>query len=241
MKSIRLAAIVAAGLIWASPAAAQDNYLFGFSDSGTRQLELQTTSGLVVLNAVDSGWYFQDGSHTASNSNYIVGTCQSCGLVGSYNNYFTFNLGSVTGTITSATLSAYNPDYVSGVLSTWSLWDVTNPGLLDVTRASGNLTGQGIFTDFETGLLYGSLAVTGVSDGTLISVALNSNAITALNGGIGGQFAIGGTLREGNVIPGVSGVPEPGTWAMMLLGFGGIGYAMRRRRKSGATAQLASA
>jgi hypothetical protein len=27
-----------------------------------------------------------------------------------------------------------------------------------------------------------------------------------------------------------TGVPEPATWAMMLLGFGGIGMAMRRRR-----------
>ena len=34
-----------------------------------------------------------------------------------------------------------------------------------------------------------------------------------------------------------SAVPEPTTWAMMLLGFGGIGFAMRRR-KSG-TPQLA--
>lgn len=28
----------------------------------------------------------------------------------------------------------------------------------------------------------------------------------------------------------VAAVPEPGTWAMMLLGFGGIGLAMRRKR-----------
>ena len=34
-------------------------------------------------------------------------------------------------------------------------------------------------------------------------------------------------------------VPEPATWAMMLVGFGGIGYSMRRRRKAGSTAQLA--
>ena len=27
------------------------------------------------------------------------------------------------------------------------------------------------------------------------------------------------------------GVPEPATWAMMMLGFGGMGLAMRRRRK----------
>jgi hypothetical protein len=36
----------------------------------------------------------------------------------------------------------------------------------------------------------------------------------------------------------VTGVPEPATWALMLLGFGGIGFAMRRSRKP-ALAQLA--
>jgi hypothetical protein len=35
---------------------------------------------------------------------------------------------------------------------------------------------------------------------------------------------------------GLSGaVPEPATWAMMLLGLGGIGFAMRRRSKAPAT------
>jgi hypothetical protein len=36
-----------------------------------------------------------------------------------------------------------------------------------------------------------------------------------------------------NAAPGA--VPEPGTWALMLLGFGGIGMTMRRRRRSSAT------
>lgn len=32
--------------------------------------------------------------------------------------------------------------------------------------------------------------------------------------------------------PGIgTGVPEPGTWGMMLMGFGAIGYAMRRRKR----------
>jgi len=37
-------------------------------------------------------------------------------------------------------------------------------------------------------------------------------------------------ITFGSATPGGAPVPEPGTWAMMLLGFGGLGVAMRRRR-----------
>ena len=33
------------------------------------------------------------------------------------------------------------------------------------------------------------------------------------------------------IIEGFAGVPEPSTWALMILGFGGIGAAMRRRAR----------
>jgi hypothetical protein len=33
-------------------------------------------------------------------------------------------------------------------------------------------------------------------------------------------------------------VPEPGTWALMLLGFGGIGLALRRGRRRGKPALM---
>jgi hypothetical protein len=36
-----------------------------------------------------------------------------------------------------------------------------------------------------------------------------------------------------------SGVPEPSTWAMMLIGFGAVGYSIRRSRKPKAIAALA--
>lgn len=37
----------------------------------------------------------------------------------------------------------------------------------------------------------------------------------------------------------VPGVPEPATWAMMLLGFAGIGWQLRRKRSNAALAQFA--
>jgi hypothetical protein len=49
------------------------------------------------------------------------------------------------------------------------------------------------------------------------------------------RLSFGGTTTGGGGEAGTlsffAAVPEPGTWAMMLLGFGGIGMAMRRRRR----------
>lgn len=54
---------------------------------------------------------------------------------------------------------------------------------------------------------------------------------------ISGGFAIiAGEARA------VTAVPEPSTWAMMLIGFGAVGYATRRRRRRGsALRQVAQA
>jgi hypothetical protein len=37
-----------------------------------------------------------------------------------------------------------------------------------------------------------------------------------------------------------SGVPEPSTWAMLLLGFGGVGFGAYRRTKKGSPAIVAA-
>lgn len=48
------------------------------------------------------------------------------------------------------------------------------------------------------------------------------------------SFTFTGPLQIDNVTfdaPVAGAVPEPATWAMMLVGFGGIGFAMRRRSR----------
>ena len=62
--------------------------------------------------------------------------------------------------------------------------------------------------------------------------ALNGETFTNLSYNI-----VGGTadairqVRIASAEGGVPAVPEPATWAMMLMGFGAAGYAMRRRRR----------
>ncbi|PWG03660.1 FxDxF family PEP-CTERM protein [Sphingosinicella humi] len=45
-----------------------------------------------------------------------------------------------------------------------------------------------------------------------------------VNGSSGGGGSFAGTVS-------VSPIPEPSTWALMLLGFGVVGYSLRRRRQ----------
>ena len=61
----------------------------------------------------------------------------------------------------------------------------------------------------------------------LLNQALISggNNIISVTGTTGGEAAFSGNLSFAATSP----VPEPATWAMMLMGFGAVGYSMRRR------------
>jgi len=85
-----------------------------------------------------------------------------------------------------------------------------------------------------------------------------NDAFTMLLGGGGGSLATGSyivgyltpcpatannvcdaTANSGAIREVGGPVPEPATWAMMLVGFSGIGMAMRRRRANGSLLQIA--
>lgn len=70
------------------------------------------------------------------------------------------------------------------------------------------------------------------STNPFLSVTLNSGTQ-----GAGGESFTLNNLQIASATTGA--VPEPTTWAMMLIGFGGMGVALRRRRKTASISQYA--
>jgi hypothetical protein len=124
-------------------------------------------------------------------------------------------------------------------------------GVLDLTNPSNGTYSVNIGTStpgvtFTSGTLALWNAMTS-SFNTVATLGLGSTVCCGANSSIGlaPQLFTAGTYRltfngtstvagadSGTVTIAAAGaVPEPATWAMMLLGFGGIGMAMRRRRK----------
>jgi len=102
-----------------------------------------------------------------------------------------------------------------------SAQSVTMSALLD--PANGQFTGLPIRNASFTGV--GSNAgSTSVNVPGLFSETVRYDLTFGANTGDGGTFSDTASLS--------AAVPEPATWAMMLLGFAGIGVATRRRRRA---------
>lgn len=66
-----------------------------------------------------------------------------------------------------------------------------------------------------------------------IRIATCSDALCSHVGG-----GIGFVKQESITLAGASAVPEPGTWGLMLLGFAGVGAALRRSRRGRRSGRL---
>ena len=116
-----------------------------------------------------------------------------------------------------ATLNFTNPtNYLSflwGSPDTYNLLTVTtNMGVQTFTTSS---LGFAVSNGNQSFSQYVQFAAS--AGETITSVAFTNNP--SINAFETANFSVG------------SAVPEPATWAMMLVGFGAVGYAMRRRKK----------
>jgi hypothetical protein len=94
------------------------------------------------------------------------------------------------------------------------------PGSLGGTSGTFTLSGGGLFSFY---------AVKAGNQFMLYQVAPTNSVNWTTAGLVNGN----GKLRDAShitVFGGAGAVPEPAVWAMMLIGFGGIGSALRRRK-----------
>ena len=134
--------------------------------------------------------------------------------------------GSLTGDVYSTFIRGTLADYVGSIQT-----------LRDLTEA-GRILNIPIDLDLGAGTYYLSVVASN-------SLDFNGEVGIATYVGTGGNNAVianpGQGFNQGNpiglgrdavyAIQGTAAVPEPATWAMMLLGFGAVGGALRRRQK----------
>jgi len=102
---------------------------------------------------------------------------------------------------------------------------LTSSFSLDASRTSGSTDGTVTIQALLDGTLVGSSSqvLGGVNQWSTLSLTGSFNQVRITGTGTGFHpFAIDNIVFSGGA------VPEPGTWAMMLLGFGMLGFAVRR-------------
>jgi hypothetical protein len=152
----------------------------------------------VTIDAAAFGYYLSDylsgGSTIIHGSNYAVGEVpEFFGANVELRNYSVFDLSSVNGTITSATVKFFNP--ATGFNS---VYDPEAFGLTDVSTSISALTagtgGAAAFSDLGSGIGVGGAFAGSSSNGTYVNVVLNAAGVAYLSGNLGGDIAFGGKL-----------------------------------------------
>lgn len=113
--------------------------------------------------------------------------------VTTYNAYIAFDLSGVTGPVIGAKLRLNVDWYQSADSSeTDSIWDISHLALLDSDSAgnSSNIN-LAIFQDLQSGVQFGTVTVFSTDLGKTVETILNDSGVAAINGALGGAFAVG--------------------------------------------------
>lgn len=208
----------------------------------TFMIAAPATAAEIVLAASAQGYIAVNGTNdgTGPNNSYAVGNCgEAFCYTGEFRNFFTFDIPTLTGPLTGAALR----------LDTSGLYLQQNPSITyQVTSTSGvnfAALGTGVFygqktytiADFDVvhdiELSGAALAAIGAGGGSL-TISGRVTSPTDFGGGELNQLVFTGTGSAQQLVLTTAAVPEPGTWALMIVGFGAAGAAMRRCRAAAA-------
>jgi hypothetical protein len=121
-----------------------------------------------------------------------------------------------TDTVTFVTPTGYNS--VSAIIN--STFNTSNPATnLNFTSVVLNNSVSNFSFNIANGVF-------DQASRELIPLIANATNVITINGTSAGDASYSGTLSFGQV----AAVPEPATWGLMLLGFGAVGFSMRRKR-----------
>ena len=121
----------------------------------------------------------------------------------------------------------YSAPFYPGIVTVWSGLDGTGTELASLSLGT---TTNGSGTSGCGGHNYCPLVSSGVAfSGLAESVNFSGTE----------NYIVFDDITIGSVTPITGGVPEPSTWAMLLLGFAGVGFMAYRRRQNGPQLRLA--
>ncbi|UUR07682.1 PEPxxWA-CTERM sorting domain-containing protein [Sphingomonas glaciei] len=219
-----------------------DSTGMAFSPTGTLYLYERASTSLYTVNPTTAATTLI-GNTGIGAEDLTISLDGTTGYVTAQGNLYSINLstgastllGSIGATLDGLTTAPiavtigginYSAGTIFGVDSgTLFMLNVLTPS----SSTIGSTTGASETLDFASdGTLWGQ------NNGTFN--VINSSTFASIPDGAsaGGNFAFGMAIA-----PSISAaVPEPSTWAMMLIGFGAIGASMRRRRTVSALAQM---
>jgi hypothetical protein len=224
-KMILTGAAATAGIIgFSSPASAAVELCY---EVGNAQPQCASTNVNVLVNQQTGDPVTASDNDNTTNVTYSFTSSTETTLVQNASGQADVASGDADGTINQITFSIVNG---SANLVTFNLVPLgpQSPGT-DATSVIVTLAGGGTVTipglDGNGNNFFGIRATGGDSITSLSfgGFSPDGSGIQALN-----------QVRLNLVPTQTAPVPEPGTWAMMLIGFGGMGVAMRRRRRNGA-------
>lgn len=166
-------------------------------------------------------------SPTAASSPSYVGpiaaTIGHTGIAaGDFSDTFQFTIGQ-NGTGSGSLTTTVNVGDFLGVTDL-DITSVVINGVINAIQTLRDIDGNPCTTE-GVGTC-GATETFAANDVPIAAGVLNTIVVTGVSRGLG---SYGGNLTFS---PARTSVPEPATWAMMLLGFGAIGFQMRRRKST---------